>query len=100
MSELLVALFAGVFAATPALAEAPAMPAAAAAVAPGDCEARAVGRNGQPLAGAAKSAFVKKCQADAVSADCAQKAVSASGKPLAGAARASSIKKCEAEAKQ
>lgn len=29
------------------------------------CEAKAVGKDGKPLAGAAKSAFVKKCQADA-----------------------------------
>ena len=28
------------------------------------CEAKAVDKNGKPLAGAAKSSFVKKCQAD------------------------------------
>jgi len=29
------------------------------------CEAKAVGKNGKPLAGAAKGAFMKKCEADA-----------------------------------
>ena len=26
------------------------------------CEAKAIGKNGKPLAGAAKTAFMKKCQ--------------------------------------
>ena len=30
-----------------------------------DCEAKAVGKDGKPLAGAAKSSFVKKCMAGA-----------------------------------
>jgi hypothetical protein len=58
------------------------------------CESKAVGKDGKPLAGAAKTAFVKKCKTDA----CAGKAVSADGKPLSGAAKASSLKKCEADA--
>jgi hypothetical protein len=29
------------------------------------CEAKAVDKNGKPLAGAAKNSFVKKCEADA-----------------------------------
>jgi hypothetical protein len=58
------------------------------------CESKAVGKDGKPLAGAAKTAFVKKCKTDA----CAGKAVSADGKPLAGAAKASFLKKCEADA--
>jgi hypothetical protein len=58
------------------------------------CESKAVGKDGKPLAGAAKTAFVKKCKTDA----CADKAVSADGKPLAGAAKASFLKKCEAGA--
>ena len=29
------------------------------------CEAKAVDKNGKPLAGAAKNSFVKKCQAEA-----------------------------------
>ena len=58
------------------------------------CESKAVGKDGKPLAGAAKTAFVKKCKADA----CTDKAVSSEGKPLAGAAKASFLKKCEADA--
>lgn len=30
-----------------------------------DCEAKALGRNGKPLVGAAKAAFIKKCEAGA-----------------------------------
>ena len=29
------------------------------------CEEKAMGKNGKPLAGAAKKAFMKKCEADA-----------------------------------
>jgi hypothetical protein len=58
------------------------------------CESKAVGKDGKPLAGAAKTSFIKKCKTDA----CADKAVSADGKPLAGAAKASFLKKCEADA--
>ena len=57
------------------------------------CETKAVGKDGKPLAGAAKTSFVKKCKEDA----CTPKAVSKDGKPLAGAAKASFMKKCEAE---
>lgn len=58
------------------------------------CETMAVSKDGKPLAGAAKSSFVKKCKTDA----CEGKAVSKDGKPLAGAAKASFMKKCEADA--
>jgi hypothetical protein len=58
------------------------------------CESKAVGKDGKPLAGAAKTSFMKKCKLDA----CADKAVSSEGKPLAGAAKASFLKKCEAGA--
>lgn len=67
------------------------------------CEAKAVGKNGKPLTGAAKSAFMKKCEKDAAPAAasaCEAKAVSKNGKPLTGAAKAASIKKCEADAKK
>ncbi len=47
------------------------------------CESQAVSKDGKPLAGAAKTSFVKKCKADA----CAGKAVSKDGKPLSGAAK-------------
>ena len=55
------------------------------------CESKAVGKDGKPLAGAAKTSFLKKCKADA----CEPKAVGKDGKPLAGAARNSFMKKCE-----
>jgi hypothetical protein len=50
------------------------------------CESQAVGKDGKPLAGAAKTAA------------CAPKAVNADGKPLAGAAKNSFVKKCQAGA--
>src|ERR1700730_5818173 len=55
------------------------------------CVAKAVGKDGKPLAGAAKTSFMKKCTHDA----CEAKAVSADGKKLSGAAKTASIKKCE-----
>jgi hypothetical protein len=73
------------------------------AFADASCEAKAVGKNGKPLAGAAKAAFMKKCEkgaAPAAASNCEAKAVSKDGKPLAGAAKAASVKKCEADAKK
>lgn len=67
-----------------------------------DCEAKAVSKDGKPLAGAAKSSFIKKCEkesAGGAQAACEAKAVSKDGKPLTGAAKSSSVKKCMAEAK-
>jgi hypothetical protein len=69
-----------------------------------DCASNAIGKDGKPLAGAAKAAFMKKCEADAkggaaAESGCAEKAVSKDGKPLAGAAKAAFMKKCEADAK-
>ena len=58
------------------------------------CETRAVSKEGKPLAGAAKTSFIKKCKVAA----CATKAVSKDGKPLAGAAKNSFMKKCAKEA--
>jgi hypothetical protein len=58
------------------------------------CESKAIGKDGKPLAGAAKSSFLKKCKVDV----CEPKAVSAEGKPLSGAAKASFLKKCETDA--
>ena len=55
------------------------------------CESKAMGKDGKPLAGAAKTSFMKKCMADS----CAAKAMSSDGKPLAGAAKNSFMKKCE-----
>lgn len=55
------------------------------------CESKAVGKDGKPLSGAAKTSFVNKCKKDA----CESKAVGKDGKPLAGAAKKSFITKCE-----
>ncbi|MBK7686549.1 MAG: hypothetical protein KA388_04630 [Rhodocyclaceae bacterium] len=70
------------------------------------CESKAVSKAGKPLAGAAKTAFMKKCEGGAAPAaaapkmasGCADKAVSKAGKPLAGAAKTAFMKKCEADA--
>ena len=58
------------------------------------CESKAVGKEGKPLTGAAKTSFIKKCKKDA----CEPKAVGADGKKLSGAAKASFLKKCQAGA--
>jgi len=66
--------------------------AAGSAFAQDSCDTKAVGKDGKPLAGAAKTSFMKKCMAD----NCATKAVGSDGKKLAGAAKTSFMKKCEA----
>lgn len=63
------------------------------------CDAKAVGKNGKPLAGAAKKAFMKKCESDMAAASCEGKAMDKNGKALAGAAKKSFMKKCETSAK-
>jgi hypothetical protein len=68
--------------------------AAGSAFAEDTCESKAVGKDGKPLAGAAKTSFMKKCKEDA----CTTKAVGSDGKPLAGAAKNSFMKKCETSA--
>jgi len=50
------------------------------------CAAKAVGKDGKPLAGAAKTSFMKKC--------CEDGAIGKDGKPLSGAAKTSFVKKC------
>jgi hypothetical protein len=62
-----------------------------AALAQESCDSKAVGKDGKPLAGAAKTSFMKKCMADS----CAAKAMSSDGKPLSGAAKTSFMTKCE-----
>ncbi len=60
-----------------------------------------MGKNGKPLTGAAKTSFMKKCEAGGTptaAASCESKAVDKNGKPLAGAAKTSFMKKCEADA--
>jgi hypothetical protein len=56
------------------------------------CESKAMGKDGKPLGGAAKSSFMKKCMRDS----CTAKAVGSDGKKLAGAAKTSFMKKCQA----
>ncbi len=58
-----------------------------------DCEAKAMGKDGKPLVGAAKTSFMKKCEADAGGAAACDKM--ADDKKLAGAARTSFVAKCE-----
>jgi hypothetical protein len=85
----------------PAASSKAAAPAAATQSASSSCETQAVGKNGKPLTGAAKSSFMKKCEGSvksAASTACEAKAVGKDGKPLAGAAKASFMKKCEAGA--
>ncbi len=50
------------------------------------CASKAVGKDGKPLAGAAKTSFIKKC--------CADSAIGKDGKPLSGAAKNSFVAKC------
>ena len=66
--------------------------AAGSAFAQDSCDSKATGKDGKPLAGAAKASFMKKCMADS----CETKAVGSDGKKLAGAAKSSFMKKCEA----
>ena len=61
------------------------------------CQAKALDKNGKALAGAAKTSFMKKCEADSGGSACEAKAVDKNGKALAGAAKTSSIKKCTAD---
>lgn len=80
---------------------APAMPEKAATPPASTCAAKAVDKNGKPLAGAAKASFMKKCEAGdkgGAAAKCEAQAVGKNGKPLAGAAKKSFMKKCEADA--
>ena len=59
------------------------------------CESKAVSKEGKPLAGAAKTSFLKKkCKRDT----CQVKAVGSNGRALAGAAKKSFMQKCQREA--
>jgi len=58
------------------------------------CETKAISKDGKPLAGAAKTAFTKKCKANT----CESKATGKDGKPLSGAAKSSFMAKCEKDA--
>lgn len=58
------------------------------------CDSRAIGKDGKPLVGAAKTSFIQKCKRDT----CEPKAVGSNGKKLSGAAYKSFMDKCEAGA--
>ena len=62
-----------------------------AAFAQESCESKAMGKDGKPLSGAAKTSFMKKCMTDT----CESKAIGKDGKPLSGAAKNSFMEKCE-----
>jgi hypothetical protein len=62
------------------------------AVAEDTCESKAIGKDGKPLAGAAKTSFIKKC----VRETCEAQAIGKDGKKLSGAAKTSFMKKCQA----
>jgi hypothetical protein len=75
---------------------------ASSSYAAGDCEAKAVDKNGKALAGAAKTSFIKKCEKDSAAPAAAASPAcekSAADKKLAGAAKTSHIKKCMADEK-
>lgn len=65
---------------------------ASAAMAQNTCQSKAVDKNGKPLAGAALTSFMKKCNTDY----CTSHAIDKNGKPLAGAAKTSFMNKCMA----
>ena len=89
IATLIAPLFAALLVASPAFAQS----------ADAACESKAIDKNGKPLVGAAKSSFMKKCNASAVSTECSAKALDKNGKPLAGAAKNSFMKKCQADMK-
>ncbi len=62
------------------------------------CEAKAVDKNGKPLAGAAKTAFMKKCEKESAATAKPSCEAQAKEKKLAGAAKNSFVKKCEKDA--
>lgn len=109
MRKTLIACVIPLFLAGAAFAQAPASKpdakstgSAAVQPAASSCEAKAIDKNGKPLSGAARTASIKKCEAEGTgataSASCEAKAVGKNGKPLAGAAKTSFMKKCEADA--
>jgi hypothetical protein len=59
------------------------------------CDAQAAEKK---LAGAAKTSFLKKCEADAAAAGSPSCEAQATQKKLAGAAKTSFVKKCESDA--
>jgi len=80
MKRIVLALLITAFAAGTAMAQ--------------SCDAKAIGKDGKPLHGAAKTSFVNKCKKDA----CAAQAMNKEGKPLYGAAKNSFMTKCKKSA--
>lgn len=80
MNKIVIAALMGLFVSNVAFAASP-------------CETKA---DEKKLAGAARTSFVKKCEADAGAGGCEAKAAE---KKLAGAAKNSFVKKCESDAK-
>ena len=66
MKHLFIAALVSVFAIGSAMAQEP------------TCESKAVGKDGKPLTGAAKTSFIKKCKTEA----CEPKALGSDGKKL------------------
>jgi hypothetical protein len=64
------------------------------ALAQESCNSKAVGKDGRPLAGAAKTSFLAKCKREV----CTSKAVESDGKALRGAAKRSFMAKCQKDA--
>jgi hypothetical protein len=60
------------------------------AVAQSSCAAKAVSKDGKPLAGAARTSAIKRC--------CQGSELTADGKKLSGAAKTSYVRKCQADA--
>lgn len=103
MKKLVLTALSLIFTAGIACAQTPApmSPEKAATPPMSSCASKAVDKNGKPLAGAAKTSFMKKCEGgdkSGAAAKCEAKAVAKTGKPLAGAAKQSFMKKCEADA--
>ncbi len=103
MNKLVLAVAGIIFSASATFAQSPVSSPTnkVAAPAASSCEAKAVGKNGKALTGAAKTSFMKKCESETAggkTASCGANAVDKNGKPLAGAAKTSFLKKCEADA--
>jgi len=106
MNKLILAALISLASVQPALAQTPAAADKKTAAPPvameakkadaGSCESRAAEKK---LAGAAKTSFMKKCEADATGEATTPCAAKATEKKLAGAAKTSFMKKCEADAK-
>jgi len=97
MSKSISLALSSLFAASVLLSQA-AIAATPAAPETSACAAKALSKDGKPLAGAAKASSIKKCEAEAVSASgCTAKAVDKNGKALGGAAKTSFLKKCVAD---